>query len=100
MTHKADHRSGLLHRNARPSIEWIVITGIRTMGGIMDEQSGTATNTLVKILGTPGSATAYAIRDFLHRSDVPFEWVQLSSDEQARAQAGVDHLRDPRLPVC
>ena len=41
-------------------------------GSIMGEQSGTATNTLVKILGTPGSATAYAIRDFLHRSDVPF----------------------------
>jgi thioredoxin reductase (NADPH) len=66
----------------------------------MGEQSGTVTNTLVKILGTPGSATAYAIRDFLHRSDVPFEWVQLASDEDARTQAGVDHLRDPRLPVC
>src|SRR6267143_5590359 len=55
---------------------------------------------LVKILGRAGSATAYAIRDYLHRSDVPFEWVQLVTDEQARSQAGVDHLQDSRLPVC
>jgi thioredoxin reductase (NADPH) len=66
----------------------------------MDQQSGTTTNSLVKILGRAGSATAYAIRDFLHRSDVPFEWVQLATDEEARTQAGVDHLQDPRLPVC
>ncbi|MFP3566476.1 NAD(P)/FAD-dependent oxidoreductase [Paraburkholderia sp. SIMBA_030] len=43
---------------------------------------------------------AYTIRDFLHRSDVPFEWVQLTTDEEARSRAGVDHLYDPRLPVC
>jgi thioredoxin reductase (NADPH) len=29
----------------------------------------------VTIYGTAGSASAYALRDFLHRSDVPFEWV-------------------------
>jgi len=66
----------------------------------MAEQSTIGKTPLVKILGRPGSATAYAIRDYLHRSDVPFEWIQLSSDEQARMQAGVDHLQDPRLPVC
>ena len=54
----------------------------------------------MRLLGRPGSAAAYAIRDFLHRSDVPFEWVQLTTDDQARTQAGVDHLQDPRLPVC
>ncbi|KAE8758216.1 pyridine nucleotide-disulfide oxidoreductase [Paraburkholderia madseniana] len=43
---------------------------------------------------------AYTIRDFLHRSDVPFEWVQLTTDEEARSRAGVEHLHDPRLPVC
>lgn len=31
----------------------------------------------VRIYGRIGNATAYAIRDFLHRCDVPFEWVQL-----------------------
>jgi thioredoxin reductase (NADPH) len=66
----------------------------------MAERSGNGTAPLVKIIGRSGSATAYAIRDFLHRSDVPFEWVQLETDEQARSQAGVEHLQDSRLPVC
>jgi thioredoxin reductase (NADPH) len=66
----------------------------------MAERSETGTSPLVKILGRPGSAVAYAIRDFLHRSDVPFEWVQLTTDEEARSQAGVEHLQDSRLPVC
>src|SRR5712671_6130200 len=70
------------------------------MGGIMAEQSSPATNSLVRIFGNSRSPQAYAIRDFLHRSDVPFEWVQLENDEQARTQAGVDHLQDSRLPVC
>jgi thioredoxin reductase (NADPH) len=53
----------------------------------------------VKIIGRPGSAQAYAIRDFLNRSDVPFEWVELKSPEQARA-IGLSDVNDPRLPVC
>ena len=53
----------------------------------------------VKVFGKAGSTLAYAIRDFLHRSDVPFAWVELKSDERAR-EIGVDHLDDPRLPVC
>src|SRR5215212_11022778 len=65
----------------------------------MAEQSGTPVP-LVTILGPPGSALGYAIRDFLYRSDVPFEWVQLASDTQARTDAGVEHLADTRLPVC
>jgi thioredoxin reductase (NADPH) len=43
---------------------------------------------------------AYMIRDFLHRSDVPFEWVELADDEQARTLARVSNKRDSRLPVC
>src|SRR5215475_4152625 len=54
----------------------------------------------VTILGRPGSALGYAIRGFLYRSDVPFEWVELTTDEQARAQAGVEHLQNARLPIC
>ena len=45
----------------------------------MIEQPG-ATLPLVTIFGPPGSALGYAIRDFLYRSDVPFEWVQLTTD--------------------
>jgi thioredoxin reductase (NADPH) len=54
----------------------------------------------IKLLGRVGSPLGYMIRDFLHRSDIPFEWIELSSDDQARAQAGVDGLNDSRLPVC
>jgi thioredoxin reductase (NADPH) len=53
----------------------------------------------VKVFGRTGCAPAYAIRDFLHRCDVPFEWVELKADEQART-IGVDSINDPRLPLC
>jgi len=54
----------------------------------------------VKLLGKAGSPLAYMIRDFLHRSDVPFEWIELGSDDAASKQAGVSSLNDTRLPVC
>src|SRR6202048_4068162 len=54
---------------------------------------------VVKILGKPGSPIAYAIRDFLHRSDVPYEWIELQNDEQARA-AGVPTVPQTMFPVC
>src|SRR5467141_2145591 len=54
----------------------------------------------LRILGTRGSSASYTIRDFLDRSDVPFRWVELTSDEEARAQAGVTGLSDVKLPVC
>ena len=39
------------------------------------------------------------MRDFLARSDLPFQWNELRTDEEARA-VGVTDLSDPRLPVC
>src|SRR5467141_3924798 len=51
---------------------------------------------MVKIYGTRGSAACYSIRDFLHRSDVPFEWIDLTSGEAAGAEAGVAGPHDPR----
>jgi thioredoxin reductase (NADPH) len=54
----------------------------------------------IRVFGTRGSAACYSIRDFLNRSDIPLQWVELTSDEQARLEAGVDGLSDPRLPVC
>ena len=53
---------------------------------------------IIKIVGRSESAKAYAIRDFLNRGDMPFEWVELKTDEQAR-QFGVNGLNDPRLPI-
>ena len=51
---------------------------------------------LVKIYGRTGSAQCYAVRDFLYRNDVPFEWVELRTDEEARAiGARQRHRRSP-----
>jgi thioredoxin reductase (NADPH) len=55
---------------------------------------------LVTVIGRPGSAQAHAIRDFLYRSDVPFQWVEVRSDADARDKAHVADAFDPRLPVC
>ena len=54
----------------------------------------------IKLYGTRGSSAAYSVRDFLQRSDVPFQWIELTSDEQARAEANVSGLADDKLPVC
>jgi len=54
----------------------------------------------IQLFGTRGSAEAYAIRDFLHRCDQPFRWIELNNDEQARAEAQVSGLGDKRLPIC
>jgi thioredoxin reductase (NADPH) len=63
-------------------------------------QSGTEAPPLIRVYGVPRSSKSYAIRDFLHRSDVDFEFVPLTTDDEARAQAGCSDLRDSRLPVC
>ena len=65
----------------------------------MTEQRTAISPPQVKIYGRQGSTEGYSIRDFLHRSQVPFEWIELSSDHEARA-VGVQHARDSRLPVC
>jgi thioredoxin reductase (NADPH) len=56
-------------------------------------------NARLKVYGRKESAQAYAIRDLLSRADVPFEWEELKTDEQARA-LGMESLNDPRLPLC
>jgi thioredoxin reductase (NADPH) len=55
---------------------------------------------LIRVYGDPRASAGYPIRDFLQRSDVDFEFVPLATDEEARTHAGVQHLRDSRLPVC
>src|SRR5882762_6382645 len=59
----------------------------------------TPASTTIKILGVPGCSLDYKLRDFLHRSDVPFEWIQITSDEQARMLAGAANARES-LPIC
>ena len=57
-------------------------------------------NKRIQIFGTRGSAQAYAIREFLHRCDMPYDWIELRSDEQAQSLAAVTGLKDKRLPLC
>ena len=45
------------------------------------------------------SARAYELRDFLSRSVVAFEWIELRDDSHARS-AGLEGVDDPRLPLC
>jgi thioredoxin reductase (NADPH) len=56
-------------------------------------------STAVKVFGRTGSPPCYAIRDFLYRNDVPFEWIELRTDEEARA-IGLHGRTDDRLPLC
>ena len=53
---------------------------------------------VIRILGRMGSPLRCVIRDFVYRSEVPFGWVDLVDDEDARTRAGISSLRDSRLP--
>lgn len=54
----------------------------------------------VQLFGKPGTAAAHAIRDFLHRSGVPFQWIELDRGDEMRRQAQLEGLTDDRLPLC
>lgn len=54
---------------------------------------------LVKVFGRRGSSRGYKIRDFLHRCDSAFEWVELDTDAVARV-LGLQDAHDARLPLC
>jgi thioredoxin reductase (NADPH) len=53
----------------------------------------------VKLFGEPQSADAYAIRDYLQRSVVAFDWIEIESDADCRQHLGFPAVRDVRLPV-
>jgi thioredoxin reductase (NADPH) len=53
----------------------------------------------VKVYGRNECGRAYAIRDLLHRADVPFEWTEVTTDELCR-ELNVTGPRDRRLPLC
>ncbi len=54
----------------------------------------------VNVIGPAGCALTYKIRDFLHRSGVPFNWIELKSPEEARLHLGMNQFDHSRLPVC
>lgn len=54
----------------------------------------------IRVYSRAASAAGYEIRDFLSRSVVEFEWIEVADDAQAIRQLGMDGLDDSRLPVC
>jgi thioredoxin reductase (NADPH) len=54
----------------------------------------------VLVFGTRGSAEAFAIRDFLHRCDVPFQWIEVSPDQPDALRAYAGGYDAKRLPLC
>ncbi|KVE05289.1 NAD(P)/FAD-dependent oxidoreductase [Burkholderia anthina] len=54
---------------------------------------------LVRVVGLPHSKDAYAIRDFLQRRMVAYDWCELTSDADCARELGIAPLRDIRLPV-
>ena len=54
---------------------------------------------VVRLLGHRDDAGAWAIRDFLKRSVVEFQWVELSTEEDCRRELGLSDLKNVNLPV-
>ncbi|MBW4510630.1 MAG: FAD-dependent oxidoreductase [Scytonematopsis contorta HA4267-MV1] len=66
----------------------------------MTNDSGSSSNPRrVKLYGQANSAAAYEIRDFLNRSVVEFDWIELTSDQDCDRELSLSTLADIRLPV-
>ena len=55
--------------------------------------------TKVRLFGRTDNADAYAIRDFLMRSVVEFDWIELTCDDDCHKELGLPELANVRLPV-
>ncbi|MCI1030886.1 thioredoxin reductase (NADPH) [Raoultella sp. BIGb0149] len=53
----------------------------------------------IRIYGRAGSPEGYLLRDYLARSAVTFEWIELNSEEECLSALGVSGFNDLRLPV-
>jgi thioredoxin reductase (NADPH) len=65
----------------------------------MTNQSNLHLERKVRLYGLPNSAEAYEIRDFLNRSVVEFDWIELTCDEDCKLVLGLSTISDIRLPV-
>lgn len=53
----------------------------------------------VKIFGKPNSPEAYAIRDFLKRNVVKYEWTEVADSHHLAKLLGISLPDDAQLPV-
>jgi thioredoxin reductase (NADPH) len=54
----------------------------------------------VRLYGRTDSAEAYELRDFLNRSVVQFDWVEVTPGKDSAKQLGLPQLTDAQLPIC
>jgi thioredoxin reductase (NADPH) len=53
----------------------------------------------VQLIGLSQSNSAYELRDFLQRSVVAFDWIELKTDVDGQREPGASSLTNARLPV-
>jgi thioredoxin reductase (NADPH) len=53
----------------------------------------------IRIAGTLWSATSHTIKDFLARSQIPYQWLDIEQDAEARALVEAVNKEQHRLPV-
>src|SRR5260370_5067284 len=54
---------------------------------------------VVRLLGHRDDVGAWQIRDFLKRSVVEFQWIELSTEEDSCRELGLSDLKNVNLPV-
>src|SRR5260370_838670 len=62
-------------------------------------RNGDAKVRVVRLLGHRDDAGAWEIRDFLKRSVVAFQWIELSTEKDGRRELGLSDLKHVNLPV-
>lgn len=53
----------------------------------------------VRLIGLAQSSEAYELRDFLQRSVVAFDWIELQGDADCQRELGLPRIAGARLPV-
>ena len=53
----------------------------------------------IRVAGTLWSATSHTIKDFLARSQIPYQWLDIEQDAEARALVEAINKEQHRLPV-
>jgi thioredoxin reductase (NADPH) len=73
------------------------------VGGATGEEGGNMIEAnripRLRLVGVAKSSAAYELRDFLQRSVVAFDWIELQSDADCQRELGVSSLAKARLPV-
>src|ERR1700693_3252306 len=62
-------------------------------------RSGDSKVRVVRLLGHRDDGGAWESRDFLKRSVVEFQWIELSTEEDCRRELGLSDLKNVNLPV-